>query len=98
VGLLDIRMPVRARKRLRDLGGERMTADGVLILVCERTRSARRNQDECLERLKELVRLAMVEPKRRIPTRPSRRSNERRLEAKKRTGQQKRRRRNPDAE
>lgn len=98
VGLLDIRMPVRARKRLRELGGERMTADGVLILVCERTRSARRNQDECLERLKELVRQAMVEPKRRIPTRPSRRSNERRLEAKRRTGQQKRRRGDPNAD
>jgi ribosome-associated protein len=98
VGLLDIRMPVRARKRLRDLAGERMTADGVLILVCERTRSARRNQEEVLDRLKELVRQAMVEPKRRIPTRPSRRSNERRLDAKKRTGQQKRRRSGPDAE
>lgn len=98
VGLLDIRMPVRARKRLRELAGERMTADGVLILVCERTRSARRNQEEVLDRLKELVRLAMVEPKRRIPTRPSRRSNERRLEAKKRTGQQKRRRSDPDAQ
>lgn len=98
VGLLDIRMPVRARKRLRELGGERMTADGVLILVCERTRSARRNQDECLERLKELVRQAMVEPKRRIPTRPSRRSNERRLEAKRRTGQQKRSRGDPNAD
>ncbi len=98
VGLLDIRMPVRARKRLRDLGGERMTADGVLILVCERTRSARQNQEEVLDRLKELVRQAMVEPKRRIPTRPSRRSNERRLEAKKRTGERKRRRSGPDAE
>lgn len=98
VSLLDIRMPVRARRRLRELGGERMTADGVLILVCERTRSARRNQEEVLDRLKELVRQAMVEPKRRIATRPSRRSNERRLEAKRRTGQQKRRRGGPDPE
>jgi ribosome-associated protein len=98
VGLLDIRMPVRARKRLRELAGERMTADGVLILVCERTRSARRNQDECLERLRELVRQAMVEPKRRIPTRPSRRSNERRLDAKRRTGKRKRDRGGPGGE
>ncbi|MFI4882553.1 MAG: alternative ribosome rescue aminoacyl-tRNA hydrolase ArfB [Phycisphaerales bacterium JB064] len=95
VGLLDIRMPVRARKRLRDLAGERMTADGVLILVCERTRSARRNQEEAMERLKELVRQAMVEPKRRIPTKPSRGSNERRLKAKRQTSERKRRRSGP---
>lgn len=98
VAILDIRMPVRARKRLRELAGERMTTDGVLILVCERTRSARRNHDEALERLKELVRLAMVEPKRRIPTKPSRRSNERRLEAKRRTGERKRHRSGHDRE
>lgn len=98
VAILDIRMPVRARKRLRDLAGERMTADGVLILVCEKTRSARRNQEDAMERLKELVRQAMVEPKRRIPTKPSRRSNERRLEAKRRTGERKRRRSGRDGQ
>lgn len=95
VALFDIRMPVRARKRLRELAGERMTADGILILVCERTRSARRNQDEALERLRELVRQAMVEPKRRIPTKPSRGSNERRLKAKRQTAERKKRRGDP---
>ena len=98
VALLDVRMPVRARKRLRELAGERMTADGVLILVCERTRSARRNQEEAMDRLKELVRQAMVEPKRRIPTKPSRRANQRRLDAKKRNAQRKRRRGDPGRE
>ena len=98
VSLFDIRMPVRARKRLREMAGERMTADGVLIIVCERTRSARRNHAETLEKLKELTRQAMVEPKRRIPTKPSRRSNERRLEAKRRTGARKRGRSDPGAE
>lgn len=97
VGLLEIRMPIRARKRLRDLAGERMTADGVLILACERTRSARRNQEDCLERLKDLCREAMVEPKRRIPTRRSRGANERRLEAKRQNAERKRRRSGPDA-
>ena len=95
VALLDIRMPVRARKRLRELAGDRMTADGVLILVCERTRSARRNQEEAMERLRELVRRAMVEPKRRIPTKPSRGSNERRLKAKRQTAERKKRRGGP---
>ncbi|MEQ8316502.1 MAG: alternative ribosome rescue aminoacyl-tRNA hydrolase ArfB [Phycisphaerales bacterium] len=98
VGLLDIRMPVRARKRLRELAGERMTADGTLILTSEKTRSARRNQEDCLERLKDLCREAMIEPKRRIPTRPSRRSNERRLEAKRQNAERKRRRGGPDRE
>lgn len=95
VALLDIRMPVRARRRLRDLAGDRVTADGVIILTCEKTRSARRNQDEALERLRELVREAMVEPKRRIPTKPSRRANQRRLDEKRRTAERKRRRGDP---
>lgn len=98
VGLLDIRMPVRARKRLRELAGERMTADGTLILTCERTRSARRNQEECLERLKDMCREAMIEPKRRIPTRRSRGANERRLEAKRQNAERKRRRSGPGRE
>ncbi|MEQ9097472.1 MAG: alternative ribosome rescue aminoacyl-tRNA hydrolase ArfB [Phycisphaerales bacterium] len=98
VGILDIRMPVRARKRLRDLAGDRMTADGTLILICERTRSARRNQEECLERLKDLCREAMAEPKRRIATRRTRGSNERRLKAKRENAERKRRREGPGRE
>ncbi|MEO1007283.1 MAG: alternative ribosome rescue aminoacyl-tRNA hydrolase ArfB [Planctomycetota bacterium] len=98
VALIDIRMPVRARHRLRRLAGERMTADGVLILACEKTRSAARNRADCLERLRDLCRRALVEPKRRIATKPSRGANERRLRAKRATGERKRLRGKPDAD
>lgn len=68
--------------RLAGLAGERLTADGDLLLSCDETRSARRNRDIVLDRLRELVLAALVRPKPRKRTRPSRGSIERRLTAK----------------
>lgn len=71
-----------AAARLADLAGERLTTDGELILVCDTTRSARQNREMVIDRLRELVLAALVRPKTRKRTRPSRASKERRLEAK----------------
>ncbi|MBA3708796.1 MAG: aminoacyl-tRNA hydrolase [Planctomycetes bacterium] len=79
-----------ARLRLRDLAGSRLTNDGVIVLSCDETRSARTNHDLVLERLRELVREAQAVPKARKRSRPSRGSIERRLEAKARTSERKR--------
>lgn len=77
-----------AAARLADLAGERLTRDGELILVCDQTRSARQNRELVIDRLRELVLAALVRPKTRKRTRPSRASKERRLEAKRqRSGQ-----------
>jgi ribosome-associated protein len=73
----------RALDRLVLLAGERLTAEGELILVCDETRSQRRNRELVLERLAELVVEAKAVPKARRPTRPSYGSTQRRLEAKK---------------
>ena len=51
---------------------------------------------QALERLRELIRSALTPPKRRIPTKPSRSARQRRLEAKKRRGQDKALRRKLD--
>lgn len=77
-----------AAARLAGLAGERLTMDGELILVCDQTRSARQNRELVIDRLRELVLAALVRPKTRKRTRPSRASKERRLEAKRqRSGQ-----------
>jgi len=67
-----------------------MTKDGVLVLRAERHRTQELNRAEVRRRLAELIRRASVEPKRRIPTRPSQAAKERRLELKARRSEIKR--------
>lgn len=95
VALADLPIDDRAMGRLRRLAGSRVTSDDELILASEETRSQRRNREDALERLRELVGRALVPPKRRVATRPSRGSVERRLAAKRERGEKKRLRRPP---
>lgn len=85
-------LPTAVRYRLRRLAGRRMTKEGVLVIRAERHRTQELNRAEARERLVDLVRRALVEPKRRIPTRPTRASKERRLEHKLRRSEIKRQR------
>jgi len=75
------------KTRLRRLAGRRWTNEGALILQCDETRSQARNRDIARERLTELIRKALVAPKRRIATRPTLGSKKRRLKAKKVRGE-----------
>ncbi|MBM1308825.1 aminoacyl-tRNA hydrolase [Sulfitobacter mediterraneus] len=75
------------KTRLRRLAGRRWTNEGALILQCDETRSQARNRDIARERLAELIRKALVAPKRRIATRPTLGSKKRRLKAKKVRGE-----------
>lgn len=75
--------------RLRRLAGQRVAADGSLLIVARNHRTQERNRREALERLADLIRQALVEPRRRKPTRPTRASRERRLENKTRRGRTK---------
>ena len=80
-------LPGAAKARLKRLAGRRWTKDGALVLFVEETRSQARNREIARERLAELVREALVAPKRRVKTRPTRGSVERRLKAKKVRGE-----------
>ncbi|MDE2050252.1 MAG: aminoacyl-tRNA hydrolase [Gammaproteobacteria bacterium] len=71
-----------AKDRLRVLAGRRVTGDGALIIVARNQRTQEGNRREALERLADLVRRALVAPKARRPTRPTRASRERRLDTK----------------
>lgn len=81
--------------RLRTLAGSRVTDDDRLLIESESERSQRRNREECIARLRELIVRARVAPKRRRKTKPSRGSKERRLKAKKERGEIKRLRQDP---
>ena len=76
-------LPEPVKTRLIRLGGHRMTKDGVLIIQAERFRTQEANRKDARERLVELIAAATVVPKKRIKTKPTRASKERRVEGKK---------------
>ncbi len=86
-------LPPDVRTRVMALAGKRLTADGVLIINARRFRTQERNRGDALERLIELIRAAAHPPKRRISTRPTAASKERRIRSKQTRGGIKERRR-----
>ena len=76
-------LPEPVRQRLLARRDRRMTAEGVLVIQASRFRDQARNREDARERLAAFVRAALVPPKPRIATRPTRASKERRIDAKK---------------
>ena len=83
------------RVRLLDKLSSRLTTEGSIRVVASDMRSQSRNRDLAEERLVELVRRALIVPRKRKPTRPTRAAKEARLETKKRHSNKKRERRGP---
>jgi ribosome-associated protein len=71
-----------AKQRLRRLAGRRVTQDGALLIVARNHRTQEANRREAHERLTTLIAAALIEPKRRKATRPTRAARERRLAGK----------------
>ena len=78
------------KSRLRALAGKRVTDDGELLIVSRESRSQEQNRRLAEERLVDLVRRALVTPRKRVATKPTRASRERRLEVKSRSQKTKR--------
>lgn len=78
------------KTRLRALAGHRVTDDGELLIIARESRSQETNRRMAEERLVELVRRALVAPKKRHATKPTRASRERRLDVKSRSQKTKR--------
>lgn len=75
------------KTRLLKLAGSRATLDGVILINAVRFRTQERNRADAIERLQGLLDKAAIAPTYRVPTRPTRASKERRLDAKsKRSG------------
>ena len=81
----------RAQKaRLRKLAGKRIDAKGALMINAQAERSQRQNLERARDGLRKLIRRALVPPKRRVATKPTRASKRRRLDDKRWRGEQKR--------
>lgn len=88
-------LPGNVKRRLLDLGDQRISSDGVLVIKAREHRSQRQNRREAVQRLRELVRLASVSRKPRVPTRPGPAAKRRRVDEKKHRGTVKSLRRSP---
>ena len=75
-------LPGHIKERLLALNDQRITADGVVVIKAQTSRSLERNRAEAIERLQALVDSVAVTPKKRRPTRPTLASKRRRLEGK----------------
>lgn len=71
------------KKRLKKIAGRRWTTEGAIVLQVSDERSQARNREIARERLADMIRKALIKPKRRIPTRPTLGSKNRRIKAKK---------------
>jgi len=79
-------LPVNVRNRLRRLAGQKLIDDGSILFKSMSERSQEGNRRAALGRLEALIRAALVEPKIRKKTRPTKASKERRIDSKKRRG------------
>ena len=70
------------KTRLKRLAGRKWTTEGAIVIQVDETRSQARNREIARERLADLIRQALVAPKRRIATKPTLGSQRRRLTAK----------------
>ena len=82
-------LPEPLRARLLARRDRRLTADGILVIQASRFRDQARNRIDARERLAEIIRAAQHVPKKRVATKPTRASKERRIASKKKRAQHK---------
>ncbi|GEA50050.1 aminoacyl-tRNA hydrolase [Vibrio inusitatus NBRC 102082] len=82
-------LPQFYKERLLTLKDSRITKEGVIIIKAQQFRTQEQNREDALERLKQLILSATVVQKTRRPTKPTRASQKRRVDAKKRKAQTK---------
>ncbi|GLQ57588.1 alternative ribosome rescue aminoacyl-tRNA hydrolase ArfB [Devosia nitrariae] len=75
-------LPEPVKRRVANLAGSRLTKDGVIVLTSNSYRTQQQNRDAAVARLVALLREGSIVPKRRIATRPTLASRERRIAGK----------------
>ena len=86
-------LPDYYKNRLLKLKDSRITQDGIIIIKSQEYRSQLKNKEDAFTRLKELIKSAMVIKKKRKPTKPTKSSQKKRVDSKKKRSQVKNNRR-----
>jgi len=81
------------KRRLIEKSGNKVTKEGILIIEAKRFRTQESNRQDAVERFIELIRKAEKKPKKRIKTKPSKESRQKRIEEKKKRSEVKKMRR-----
>jgi ribosome-associated protein len=89
-------LPQTLKDVLLKLRDHRISADGVITIKAQQFRTQERNREDAVSRLRELIQRAVAPRKKRKPTAPSKSSQNRRIEQKKRQGRLKALRRTVD--
>lgn len=84
--IISSSLPDPCKQRLLALPDRRVNERGVIVIKAQRFRTREQNIADALARLRVLIQASLIEPRRRIATRPTRASGERRLEGKTRRG------------
>jgi len=79
-------LPETFKERLLKLNDQRITREGVVVIKAQEFRSQEKNRAAALARLQQLIRRAVVTPKRRRPTRPNLKARQKRVDQKVRRG------------
>jgi len=87
--ILSSSLPDRVKRRLLNCRDQRITKEGVIVVKAQGTRSQDKNKAEALLRLRDLVFSATLVQKKRIATKPSKRSQQKRLDHKTKQGRRK---------
>jgi ribosome-associated protein len=80
-------LPDRYKERLLKLNDHRITSEGVVVIKAQEHRSQEQNREEALQRLQNLIKSAVVVPKPRKPSKPTRSSQKKRLDSKSKRSQ-----------
>jgi len=91
-------LPNFYKEKLLLLKDKRITKEGIIVIKSQQHRSQEQNRDEALKRLAELIKSVNVVQKKRVPTKPTKGSVNRRLQSKKKHAGKKRLRGKVDTE
>ena len=91
---IHIRFDVRAseslshdeKERVLRIHDQRLSKEGVIVIKSQRYRSQNQNREDALGKLAKMINKALLEEKQRKPTKPSKQSNKKRLDAKTKRG------------
>lgn len=82
-------LPDFYKQRLLSMRDRRISKEGVIVIKAQKFRTQEKNRDDALERLRVLIKSAVVQQKARRPTKPTRSSQKRRLDSKSQRGKTK---------
>jgi len=79
-------LPEFYKQRLLAIKDQRLSNEGIIVIKAQKYRTQEKNKQEAINRLKEIIKNATATPKKRKATKPTRSSQEKRLESKTKHG------------